>query len=107
MFRSIEARAASSILVIAVWIFVGTNVYHYLEDWTWNEAFYFTVVTLTTVGYGDLHPTTATSRTFTAIFLLTGVAVVLAALGVVGSGMLNRQQERIARRREARGEDEN
>lgn len=93
-------------MALISWIFVGTTIYHYLEDWTWNEAFYFTVVTLSTVGYGDLHPTTAASRAFTAIFILTGVAVVLAALGIVGSGMLDRHADRITKRRESgQGDD--
>ncbi|MBN2236168.1 MAG: two pore domain potassium channel family protein, partial [Bacteroidales bacterium] len=32
----------------------GTIVYHFVEGWKWLDAFYFSAITLTTVGYGDL-----------------------------------------------------
>eukprot|EP00047_Mylnosiga_fluctuans_P004304 m.233757 g.233757 ORF g.233757 m.233757 type:complete len:256 (+) comp12564_c0_seq1:1-768(+) len=46
------------------------------------DAFYFACVSLTSVGYGDLVPTTPTGRLATALFLLPTVALFSAALGV-------------------------
>ncbi len=43
------------------------TLYWRFEDWTIIEALYFCVVTLTTVGYGDLHPTTAGTQIFTIV----------------------------------------
>ena len=54
----------------------------------WIQSFYFSVVTLTTVGYGDLHPTTEVSRLFTALFVLLGVAIVLVSLGIIWKNLL-------------------
>lgn len=102
MFGKLQVRAASALFSIVSWIALGTMVYHRLEDWSWGESFYFTVVTLATVGYGDLHPTTQTSRMFTALFILSGVAVVLAALGVVGGAALERHEKRITHIRDSR-----
>ena len=106
MFKKLHVKTASSVVVISTWILLGTVIYHNLEDWTWDECFYFSVVTLTTVGYGDLHPTTDTSRMFTVAFLLTGVAVVLAALGVIGEGILSRREQQVAQRRELHKEED-
>jgi hypothetical protein len=39
-------------------VILGTVVFHLLEKWSWIDSFYFTVITLATVGYGDLTPTT-------------------------------------------------
>ena len=39
-------------------LFVGTVFYHHAESWSYVDSFYFSVTTLTTVGYGDLVPTT-------------------------------------------------
>ena len=50
-------------------ILVGGIVYHWLEGWDWVDSFYFVVITLTTIGYGDLSPTTQLSKLVT-IFLL-------------------------------------
>ena len=37
---------------------IGSVVYHYLEDWSWLDAVYFSIITLTTIGYGDFSPVT-------------------------------------------------
>jgi hypothetical protein len=53
----------------------GTVFYHYHEGWTWVDSIYFTVVALTTVGFGDLAPTTQLSRAVTIGFLFFGVSL--------------------------------
>ena len=34
---------------------LGTVGYHQVEGWTWEESFYMTVITISTVGYSELH----------------------------------------------------
>lgn len=84
------------------WIGIGTLLFHRLEPWTWIQSFYFSVVTITTVGYGDLTPSSDLSRLFTAIYLLVGVSIGIVTLGIIGSEILNyravRYQERIEKR---------
>lgn len=63
----------------------GTIIFHALEDWTWTQSFYFTVVTVTTVGYGDLHPTTDATRLVTALFILVGVSIGAGIISFYGS----------------------
>ncbi len=99
----VEIAAAISSLVSLVAI--GTVVYKYLEDWTWVQSFYFSVVTLCTVGYGDFHPTTDGSRLFTAFYILLGVAIAVSALAVMGTSYLARRDERIASHRKRRTGD--
>ncbi len=53
----------------------GSVVYHYIEDWSWIDSIYFSVITLTTVGYGDLAPQTDTGKIFTIFYVLTGVGL--------------------------------
>jgi hypothetical protein len=53
----------------------GTVFYHHHEGWTWIDSIYFTVVALTTVGFGDLAPTTQLSRAVTVGFLFFGVSL--------------------------------
>ncbi|MBW2598464.1 MAG: two pore domain potassium channel family protein, partial [Deltaproteobacteria bacterium] len=47
----------------------GTFGFMVLEDLTFTEALYYNIVTMSTVGYGDIHPTKQASRMF-AIFLI-------------------------------------
>ena len=53
------------LVVLAVILGVGTVSYHVIEDWSLLNAFYFCVVSLLTVGYGDLVPTTDFGKAFT------------------------------------------
>jgi voltage-gated potassium channel len=70
-------------LMIVCVIGVGTIVYRYLEDWGWVDSLYFTVVTLTTVGYGDLAPSTSGSKLFTVFYIVTGISLLGASLNEV------------------------
>lgn len=58
----------------------GTVFYSLAEGWSVVEAFYFSVVALTTVGFGDLAPTSDLTRAFTAVYILVGVGVLLTLL---------------------------
>ena len=65
--------------IILVWviaqILLGTLVYAWLEGWSLVDALYFSVVTLATVGFGDLHPTTDPAKLFTVLYILVGLGV--------------------------------
>lgn len=76
------------------WIALGTFVFHRMEDWTRIQAFYFSVVSITTVGYGDFTPTSDLSRLFTAIYILIGVSIGLVTLGLIGSRILEYRLKR-------------
>jgi voltage-gated potassium channel Kch len=73
------------LLAIAVLAIVvgGTAFYHFYEGWTWIDSAYFTVVALTTVGFGDLSPSTELSRAVTIGFLFFGVTLLGAFISLV------------------------
>jgi len=54
---------------------IGTVFYHYVEGFTWIDSYYFSVVTLATVGYGDLAPRTIAGKLFTTFYIFAGVGM--------------------------------
>jgi voltage-gated potassium channel len=64
--------AVSTLLILLIG---GTTFYTQHEDWPIIDSFYFTVVTITTVGYGDLHPTTTLSKLVTIFLIFMGVGI--------------------------------
>jgi voltage-gated potassium channel len=74
-------------------VLTGTLFFWRFEDWTIIEALYFCVVTLTTVGYGDLSPTTAGTQIFAIIYILTGFGVLVALLTSVAQQYLRLKSE--------------
>lgn len=69
--RNFMVLAAITVFVIAT----GAIVMHYLEQLTWVNSFYFAVVSLLTVGYGDIVPTTDPGKIFVCFYLLVGVGI--------------------------------
>ena len=61
----------------------GTFFFHYVESWSYVDSFYFTAVTMTTVGYGDLVPHTPEGRVGVAIFALFAVGFAFYSLNVL------------------------
>jgi voltage-gated potassium channel Kch len=91
VWRDPETKALP--VVAGVLVLTGTLFYWRFEDWTIIEALYFCVVTLTTVGYGDLSPTTAGTQIFTIIYILTGFGVLVALLTSVAEQYLTMKRE--------------
>ena len=86
---------------IALWAFAiilgGTIFYHYVEDWSWIDSIYFCFISLATVGYGDLVPTTPFSKIFTIFYIVNGLGVMLALFDIYSSLRTGRTIEVIKR----------
>ena len=46
------------------------------DDWSWVDSFYFSVVAVTTVGFGDFAPTTDASKLFAVFYILVGISII-------------------------------
>jgi len=57
---------------------IGTVVFHWLEGWSYLNSIYFCVISLATIGYGDLTPTTSAAKLFTILYVLNGMGILLA-----------------------------
>jgi hypothetical protein len=73
-------RLLSVVLLLLV---AGAHIYHQLEGWSYLDAFYFTVITLTTVGYGDFSPHTNSGKIFSMIYILMGLGVFGALIALI------------------------
>ena len=73
------------VLLLAVLFLLlgGMAFFHYTEDWRWFDSFYFSVITLATVGYGDFAPHTDPGKLFTIFYVFVGVGILLAFLNVI------------------------
>lgn len=80
-----DPQFASLALLAAVAITSGTGFYSLVEGLRFVDAFYFSVVTLTTVGYGDFAPETDVGKLFTAVYALVGIGILLAFVTTVAA----------------------
>jgi uncharacterized membrane protein (UPF0182 family) len=73
----LDRRARPIFIYVAFLIVITAAVFHWLEGWNWLDSIYFVVITFTTIGYGDFHPTTPLTKLITIFVALNGVAVLL------------------------------
>jgi hypothetical protein len=66
----------------------GTWVYHRFEGWSILDSLYFSLITLTTVGYGDLSPTRPGTKIFTMVFIVLGIGILLAFINMIAKHAL-------------------
>ena len=83
-----RSRLLSSALLLAGIVVAGTLGYHLIERAPWWAAFYMTVITLTTVGYGEVFPLSRAGEAFTVALLLAGLGVILVALTEVARSVV-------------------
>lgn len=72
-----DAGFRNLLIFVLIILLIGTSFYHYIEGWRWIDSFYFSSVSLTTVGYGDLAPKTDIGKLFTVFYIFSGVGVIL------------------------------
>ena len=56
--------------MLSLWV-IGTFGYVLIDDYTWFNAFYMTIITVATVGYGEIQPLSEAGRLFTAFLIIT------------------------------------
>ncbi len=71
-------KAALPLFII---IFAGTFGYYLIEGWPLFDSLYMTVISLTTVGYGETHPLSPAGKIFTIVLILTGIGSVAYIIG--------------------------
>jgi voltage-gated potassium channel len=66
----------SLVYLVLLTLASGTIFYSTVEKWSVVDALYFSVTTLTTVGLGDLAPTTMLGKLFTVLYIFVGVGLI-------------------------------
>jgi voltage-gated potassium channel len=77
--RDYQDLLVTTMLVLGI----GATIYHYIEGWSWVDSFYFSVITLTTIGYGDFSPQTDTGKVFTIFYIMVGLGIILSFINTV------------------------
>jgi voltage-gated potassium channel len=84
IFRKLKFLVAALVFVVAL----GTAGFHYIEGWPWFDGFYMVIITLTTIGYQEVHPLSHAGRVFNVFIILGGVSLVFLSIGYLTQALL-------------------
>ncbi len=76
-------------------ILSGTIFFHFVEGWSWIDSYFFTVVTLSTVGYGHLVPASVLGKIGATFFIFTGLGVFALAIQQFASLVMHKREQKI------------
>jgi len=85
-------------LFLSLWLIIFINAfgvigYMVIEGWNFRDSLFMTVITITTVGYGEVHELTAAGEMFTIVLLIFGVGIILYLLGTTAKLLLEGELE--------------
>lgn len=87
----------ASLGILFFLLLTGTIFYAHIEKWSYLDALYFSVITLATVGYGDLHPTSPASKIFTIFYIFIGVGLASYVVYTFSKSMMSGRDRQIKR----------
>lgn len=80
------------VLMLVPVVISGTVFFHFVEGWTWVDSYFFSVITLSTVGYGSLVPATTLGKIGTTVFIFLGLGIFAFVIQRLGAFTAERQK---------------
>ena len=97
-----QPKFRSILIWMVILVVTGTIFFSWVEDWSILDSLYFSIVTLTTVGYGDFSPATTVGKLFAIIYMIFGLSLIAASISVLA---MERQAMHLQKRDGSRSED--
>lgn len=103
MDRRLVRRAVLITALLAFTLCAGTIGFSVIEGYPVFDAFYMTLITITTVGYAEIHPLSQAGRIFNSFLILFGVSAMLYAIGAMTQSIIELElQDAYGKRRKKR-----
>ena len=85
-------KALRNLRLIGAWlaalVLSGTMGFHLIEGWSWFDSFYMVLITISTIGYTEVHPLSHAGRVFNVFLIIGGVGLVFLIIGAMAAALL-------------------
>ncbi|MEA3222164.1 MAG: potassium channel family protein, partial [Thermodesulfobacteriota bacterium] len=92
---TLRFRLRVFILLLFIIIIVGTFGFMFIESLSPADALYFSIVTITTVGYGDIHPATQAGKILAVVLIITGAGAFLGVVANATEILLSKREKKM------------
>lgn len=89
MNKLFQSKIAEALGLLVLVFFIGVLVFKFVYDYLWIDALYMTVITITTVGFGELHPMSPSEKIFTSFLILSSIFIVGYAIKIISEYILS------------------
>ena len=76
------------VAALALLVAAGSAGLHYIEGWSWFDSFYMVLTTVTSIGYGEIHPLSHAGRVFNSALICVGILLLFLAVGSFTQALL-------------------
>ena len=90
LFIIFKTKIYVAILLLLILLFIGILGFKFISDYTWIDSIYMTVITITTVGFGEVQPLDEFSKIFTVFLILASVVIVGYAISIITEYILSK-----------------
>ena len=90
IFRFFRAKIYVAIALLLILLVIGVLGFKLISDYSWIDSIYMTVITITTVGFGEVQPLDEFSKIFTVFLILTSVVIVGYAISIITEYILSK-----------------
>ncbi|MER3318632.1 potassium channel family protein [Flagellimonas sp.] len=102
MIRLMRSKIVLALSLMVVVLLFGVVGYKMLSDFTWIEAIYMTIITVTTVGFSEVRPLDANAKIFTVFLIVTSVFIFGFAISVVSEYILGRNSLEVLKKKKVK-----
>ncbi|MDC6361158.1 MULTISPECIES: potassium channel family protein [Flavobacteriaceae] len=102
MIRLLRSKIVLALSLMVLVLLFGVVGYRLISDYTWIEALYMTIITVTTVGFSEVRPLDADAKIFTVILIVTSVFIFAFAISVVTEYILGRSSLELLKKKKVR-----
>lgn len=99
MVKLFRSKIYVALLLVLVVLLFGVFGYRFISDYSWIDALYMTIITVTTVGFSEVKPMGPEGKIFTVLLILTSVFTVGFAISVVTEYILSKNSLQILKKR--------
>ena len=102
MLKLFRSKIYLAIILMISILVIGVLGYRVLSDLSWVDAFYMTIITVTTVGYGEVGPMDTQGKIFTVFLIIVSVFIFAYALSVITEYILSRNSLQLLKKKKVK-----